>query len=162
MLLLLTVALFAPGDAAALQAKTWLQSHAPLAGAELKRADVRLRRDRAIVRFSQTWRGKPVLDRDVTVTVRGGEITRVNGHATPIRRFHEATIDAAQARRLAAKAVHGHEAAAVGEVREVVLALGDLGTAGFEVQVPKVLGAVAVRIDAHAGRVVGVRDRVLR
>lgn len=163
----LAVALLAPGvqvDAPALHAEAHLRTWQPLVGAELQRVDVRESRGRALVRFAQTYRGWPVVDRSVVVTVRAGRVTRVHGDAVPIRRFRAATIDAARARRLAAKAILGDARAPVGEARAVVLALGDLGTAGFEVDVVKkpLSEHYVVRVDAHEGRVVGAMNQVRR
>ncbi len=164
LLSLLAVALLAPGapviEAPALRAEIHLRTHQPVLGADLKRVDVRERRGRALVRFAQTYKGMPVLDRSVVVTVRGDQVIRVSGDATPIRRFRAATIDAAQAKRLAARRVLGDADAPVGEARAVVLALGDLGTAGFEVDVVKAFAHYIVRVDAHEGRVVGARNQV--
>lgn len=152
---LLVAALWSPPERAVVTAQTHVQ--AALEGVELTPAKVHVRRTRTVVRFAQTWRGLPVLDRAVTVTVRDGRVIRTHGQATPIRHFRAATIDAERARTLAMSARNG----AVGEPRAVVLALGDVGTAAFEVDVVAAsFSHVVVRIDAHEGRVVGVQNKV--
>lgn len=151
---LLAAALWAPPERAVVTAQAHVRT--ALAEIELTPSKVHVRGERSVVRFAQRWRGLPVVDRAMTVTVRGGEVVRTHGDATPLRHFRPATIDAARAKALAAARVGG----AVGEPRAVVLALGDVGTAAFEVDVVGVFSHRVVRIDAHEGRVVGVRSMV--
>ncbi len=149
------------------RARAFLTGSPLLRDIPLRSVDARVRGSRAVVRFAQVHRlgGRevPVLDRGATVTLREGRVVALNNEAVALREVAAAKIDADTARRLAARAVLGAEGP-TGGVREVVLAVGDRGVAGFEVDVVRIpfVEHFVVRVDAHAGRVVGARNRIIR
>lgn len=155
------------GDTPLARATDFVTRHAPLVGgAELTGANVRETGSRARVRFEQRHDGVPVADRGLVVTLDGDRVISVAGDAAPLRRVKPATIDAEKAKALAFAEIErlsGGPAPTKATVRQVVLANGDQGVAGFEVEVAHTpfKAHLVIRIDAHAGEVLGLRNRVV-
>jgi Zn-dependent metalloprotease len=116
---------------------------------------------RTVVRFVQRHGDVPVRGASASVMLDERlRVVRFVNESRRLQRVEPATIDAEAARALAVKALPG----AALPARPVVLPAGDIGVAGFEVTVARVpmLEHKVVLIDAHAGRVIGVEDRVVR
>lgn len=133
----------------------------------LSHIDTQVRRGRTQVRFAQQHDGLLVLDRTVNVTIDAeSRIRSVLNEAIPLTQVRPATITAEAARELALRHVFGHvpEVEIVSHVRPVIIANGILGVSGFEVGLTRALGAehIVVRIDAHAGHVLGTSSGVIR
>ena len=154
------------GTQAAERAQHFVTTRADLlGGVSLTLADVDQRRDRALVRFSQTHLGLRVVDQSVVITLDAqGRVVRILNDSAPLLEVRSATIDGVTARRLAAERVLGPGALPAGlDAQKVVFAHGPHGVEGFLVLVPQApLGVVEVRVDAAAGEVIGVRETVLR
>ncbi len=132
-----------------------------LFGPGLSVADVSETKGRTTVRFVQRHGAAPVRGASVTVVLDGQQrVIRIVNDSEPLKRVEPATIDGDAARALATKALAGTALAA----RPVVIPAGDIGVEGFEVTVARVpmLEHLVVLVDAHAGRVIGVEDRVVR
>ncbi len=120
------------------------------------------RKDKSL-RFQQQHEGLPVLEHELRVVLKGGHIVSINNQTQPLRRVQPARIDEARAKALARahlKVGADHPVTA----RKVVLATGDQGVEAFEVHLSRMPLAehLVVRVDAHAGTVLGVQDRVIR
>ncbi len=141
-----------------------LKTRPELSDRVLEPIGVEARRGRVFVRFRQTWQGVPVADRGAVVVLRGGAVLSVNDETAPLRRVAPATIDAEQARRVAAEKALGDPAAPTGAVTPIVIAIGDQGVPAFEVEVVQVpfQKHLLVRVDASDGRVAGVKNTVVR
>ena len=124
--------------------------------------------DSTVVRLQPTHGGRRVADRTIAVTLdAAGRVTHVVSDATPLTTVAPAVIDAAAARALAIRHVLGLPDEAPlpdlpTRVEPVVLATGDQGVEGFEVTLSRapLQEHLVVRVDAHAGAVLGVTDQV--
>lgn len=138
------------------------------AGVELTPVAVKQRPDRTLVQLEQRHAGLRVLDRSASVTLdAAGRVIRTTGDAQPIKRFDRATISAEQARSLAIRAVFhlGPDAplpAIDAPVERGVVVVGTRGTEVLEVGLTRraLHESLVVRVDAHAGRIVSVRNLV--
>ncbi|MCA9546791.1 MAG: hypothetical protein KC613_20435 [Myxococcales bacterium] len=140
------------------RAADFLARHGALLGtADWRPLAVRPQGTRMVVQLAQHHGGHVVLDRGASLTLDAqGDVVALHGARPPLAEVARATIDAAQAVRLATEAVVGHPAPAVAAkatARPVVLAQGAYGAQAYEV---RVLDKV-VRVDAAAGQVVGVQ-----
>ena len=151
------------------RARAFLAEHAPLVvGVDVAHLATETSARRTIVRFEQRHAGLPVFGRTVAVTLDAkGRVLTLNSDARPITHFDAATIDEAAARRIAVAHVLGdavspQDAKAI--VRRGVVALGTRGTEVFEVEMSRrpLAEVLVVRVDAHAGGVLNVRNRVLQ
>ncbi len=155
------------GADAAARVEGFLAGHRALfAGAELRVDTVRPRPARTLVALTQTHDGLPVLDRGASVTLDAdGRVVRVSGHVRPLTHVDRATIDPEAARALAVRHITGASMAEplpqiALRVDRGVVAVGSRGTEVYEVHVSRrpLAEHLIVRIDAHAGRVLGVRN----
>jgi hypothetical protein len=132
-----------------------------LFGPGLTPVDVSETKGRTTVRFVQRYGDVPVRGASVTVVLDAqSRVVRIVNDSEPLKRVEPATIDEAAARALATEKLPGTALKA----HPVVLPVGDIGVAGYEVTVARVpmIEHKVVVIDAHAGRVIGVEDRVVR
>ncbi|MCA9538160.1 MAG: PepSY domain-containing protein [Myxococcales bacterium] len=124
---------------------------------------------RTIVRFRPQHAGLPVLDRSVVVTLDdAGNVISLGGDTAPITRFNRATIDEETARLIAQRKVTGAAAdapvaLAPSVVRKAVVAFAGVGTEVYEVELSRqpLAEHLVVRIDAHTGEILSVRNRVV-
>lgn len=147
----------------------FINSHRDLfGGASLEVEAINERRGRTLARLGQRHDGLVVLDRAMTVTLdAAGHVVQLSGEASPLTHVERATIDAEAAREIAIRAVTRTGAPAqLPELHAVVsrgiVALGARGTEVFEVELSRqpLREHLVVRVDAHRGRVIGVRDRI--
>lgn len=137
-------------------------------GATLVVDAVTERRGRTVARLGQRHDGRVVLDRAMNVTLDAeGRVVQLSGEATPLSTVDRATIDADTARELAVRHVLRAPAPArlpevYTRVRPGIVALGARGTEVFEVELARepLREHLVVRVDAHRGRVIGVRDLI--
>lgn len=147
----------------------FVQRHRALfAGAELAVSSVSERRGRVVARLVQRHDGLEVLDRTATVTLDAdGDVVRFNGAVATIDRVDRATIDEDAARALAIRAVTKTPADAPlpelhTRIERGVVVVGTRGTEVFEVELSRqpMREHLVVRVDAHRGRVIGMRNVV--
>ncbi len=137
-------------------------------GAELVADTIRTRPGRTLVSLNQTHAGLPVLDRGVTLVLDAdGRVVRISGDVRPVTRLERATIDPATAREIAVRHATGASLAeplpdVPTSIERGIVAVGGHGVEVFEVEVVRqpLAEHFVVRIDAHAGRVLSVRNRV--
>lgn len=164
------LAIQAPGADAMAQAGAFLEANALLtAGATLVPLEASTRRGRTVVRLGQMYGELPVLDREATVTVdEAGQIIAFHSQAAPLQAVKRALITPEEAREAALRYVLGEgpvrPEAAAPTIRRGVAAVGNLGVEIFEVEVVRqpLAAHIVVRVDGHSGRVIGVRNRVVR
>lgn len=157
------------GETPAERATAFFARHpALIEGVSLRHTGVKERPGRTLVQFEQRHAGLKVLDRTLSVTLDADDrVIRTTGDVQPIRRFDRATITAERARELAIRAVFRLAPDAplpaidVPVERGVVL-VGTRGTEVFEVGLTRraLHESLVVRVDAHAGQIVGVRNLV--
>lgn len=141
------------GATAADRVAGFLRQHPNLVGlpGALRPLAVQHRNGRTTVQLTQAHQGVPVLDHGLTVTLNAqGAVISLTNDTVRLQHVAAATIDEARALALAVEAT-GLQTPMT--ARAVVLALGDAGVEGFEVNA----GLMVVRIDAHAGTVIGMR-----
>lgn len=137
-------------------------------GAELAVGAVSERRGRTVARLVQRHEGLAVLDRTATVTLDAeGDVVRFTGAVATIERVDRATIDEATARALAIRAVTKAPADAPlpemhTRIARGLVVVGTRGTEVFEVEMSRqpMREHLVVRVDAHRGRVIGLRNRI--
>lgn len=151
------------GETPELRVQRFVDRHgALLGGAELTVDRVRERPGRTLVHLKQHHAGQPILDRAVAVTLDDeGNVIRVNGAVRPLTRLDAATIDADAARAIALQHV-GVPLTIATIVRSGIAAVGGHGTAVYEVELSRrpLAEHLIIRVDAHAGTVLSVRDAV--
>lgn len=157
------------GETPTARVEGFVRAHRALLGdAELAVVGVSERRGRTVARLVQHHAGLEVLDRASTVTLDAdGDVVRFTGAVASIERLDRATIDEASARDLAIRAVMKTPADAPtpemhARVRRGVVVVGTRGTEVYEVELSRqpLREHLVVRVDAHRGRVIGVRDRI--
>lgn len=141
----------------------FVSEHPVLVGhARLDVEKVRTRAGRTIVALQQTHEGLPVLDRGVSVILDAEHrVRRVVGEVQALTRVAKATIDADTARSIALAHI-GAPATLVTLARPGIAAIGGHGVEVFEVEASRqpLAEHLIIRVDAHAGRVLSVRNRV--
>lgn len=148
------------------RARGFLRAHPDLlALREAVLVSTRKSRERTVVRLQQTHAGRPVVDRVVAITLDGeGAVRSVINATAPLQQVKPSALDAAAARALAVRHVLGRDDADLPtKVSPVVFALGTQGVEGFEVELSRVPfhEHLVVRVDGHAGEIIGVRDEVM-
>lgn len=143
----------------------FLAAHRDLfGGAELTVERAAPRPGRTLVHLRQRHGALPVLDRGAVVVLDdAGRVVRISGDVRPLTRLDRATIDEADARALALRHLGLDAAAPATLERRGVVAVGGHGIEVIEVELSRqpLAEHLVVRIDAHAGRVIGVRNRMV-
>ncbi|MFN3196874.1 MAG: hypothetical protein ACE366_00460 [Bradymonadia bacterium] len=152
------------------QAADFLDVHEVLtAGTTLVPVEANTRRERTVVRLAQHHQRLPVLDHEGTLTLDDqGHVIAFHNAAEPLQSFKQATITEDDARTLALRYVLGEgpvsPEASAPKVTRGVAAVGNFGVEVFEVEVVRqpMVAHFVVRVDGHSGRVIGLRNRVIR
>jgi hypothetical protein len=146
------------------RAEGFLAKHGHLTGAANLRYAGQTKSTRgASVRFEQLHEGFPVFDRQVVVRIDvDGFVTSFTNDARTIVNASSARIDEIQATALALKAI-GEKAEPETRATQGWTITGGHGVAVFEIECMRLPLAehLVIRIDAHEGRLLSIRNRVL-
>lgn len=127
-----------------------------------ERAQVSTRR--ALIRFTPTLNGLPVVDQTVIITVVGDEIRQISQPTIPTT-LSPTRVTEAEATATAVAHVLGEGATppASLKVKRVVFTAGQIAAEGFLIILARAPGEVfEVRVEGATGRVLSARNTVLR
>ena len=159
----------APGESAQVKAESFLAAFPALTRGLTLVHERTSEAGQTVVHFHQWHAGQVVFDRTATIAFdQSGRVRSLNSDAAPIYRTQGATIDAQHAEDLAreylSKDVHNQfPIAEQSTVKRGYVVLGGQATEVFEVHTARapLTEHLVVRVDAHLGRIIGVRNTVI-